>query len=72
MNNDLNNNQPEIQKVNFNKLEDDQIYSFSIHFYKLYQPNLETEDANEVNIDFASNEDIDFLIEWLNKLKETK
>lgn len=72
MNNDLNNNLPKVQKVNFNKLENDQIYSFSIYFYKLYQPDSEIKNENEIDLDFASNDDIDYLIEWLNKLKETK
>lgn len=72
MNNDLNNNLPKVQKVNFNKLENDQIYSFSIHFYKLYQPDSEIKNENEIDLDFASNDDIDYLIEWLNKLKEIK
>ena len=59
-------------KVAFNKLSDDQeeVYGFTIEFLKLFSPVDELAADAEFQLDFIDNEDIDYLIDALQQLKE--
>ena len=59
-------------KVAFNKLSnnEEEIYGFTLDFLKLFSPVDELAADAEFQIDFIDNEDIDYLIDALQQLKE--